>query len=155
MKTMRLTKQALNSERTRIILKTAFYGVLSTVSEDGMPYGVPLNHVLADNKLYFHCTVKGHKLENILHNSKACFTVVGDTKMLLEIFTAHFESVIAFGTVRILKEPVDVARAVRLLCEKNTPQRLDVVDSVIAGYLSKLNALEMTIEHLTGKASED
>ncbi|WP_371362409.1 hypothetical protein SRRS_35600 [Sporomusa rhizae] len=155
MRTMRLAKQELDSERTRRILETAFYGVLSTVSEDGMPYGVPLNHVLTDNKLYFHCAVKGHKLDNILHSSKACFTVVGDTKMLPEIFTAHFESVIAFGTVRILQDPVDITRAVRLLCEKNTPQRLDVVDSVIAGYLSKLTALEMTIEHLTGKTSED
>ncbi|MCC5467727.1 hypothetical protein [Pelosinus baikalensis] len=50
---------------------------------------------------------------------------------------------------------MDITRALRLLCEKNIPQRLDVVDSVIAGYLSKLTALEMTIEHLTGKASED
>ncbi|HWR07472.1 pyridoxamine 5'-phosphate oxidase family protein [Sporomusa sp.] len=54
---MRLTKQELDSERIRKILETTFYGVLSTVSEDGMPYGVPLNHVLENNKLYFHCAV--------------------------------------------------------------------------------------------------
>jgi nitroimidazol reductase NimA-like FMN-containing flavoprotein (pyridoxamine 5'-phosphate oxidase superfamily) len=155
MKPMRLAKQELASEHTRRLLETAFYGILATVSADGMPYGVPLNHVLADDKLYFHCAVKGHKLDNIRHNSKACFTVVGDTKMLPEIFTAHFESAIAFGTVRLLHDPADIARAVRLLCEKNIPQRLDVADSVIAGHLSRLTALEMTIEHLTGKASED
>lgn len=152
---MRLSKQQLSEKRSLEILKDAFYGVLSTVSADCIPYGVPLNHVLDGNKLYFHCALTGHKLDNIRNNPNVCFTVVGEAKMMPEIFTAHFESVVAYGTIRILENHTDITHAVRLLCEKNTPDQLEVVDSVIAGNISRLSGLEMTIERLTGKASED
>ena len=144
--------QKLSEKDTWDILKNAFYGVLSTVSDDGTPYGVPLNHVLSENKLYFHSSLEGHKLDNILMNPDVCFTVVGETKMLPEIYTAHFKSVIAFGKIRKLEEPDEITKAVFLLCEKNMPNHMENINKVIAAHLSRLCALEMTIDLYNGES---
>jgi hypothetical protein len=40
---IRLKDRAANDERTIEIIKSGSYGVLSTMGEDGYPYGVPLN----------------------------------------------------------------------------------------------------------------
>lgn len=154
-RSVRHEKQGLSEKDTWAILKNSFYGVLSTLSENGMPYGVPLNHVLIENKLYFHSSNQGHKLDNIVLNPNVSFTVIGETWMLPQNYTAHFTSVIAFGTIYKLEEPKEIMNAVRLLCEKNMPDHMTHVDKVITANLSRLCALEMTIDHITGKRSED
>lgn len=152
---LRLKKQELDEVRIHKILDAAFHGVLSTVSEDGTPYGVPLNYILSGNTLYFHCAQKGHKIDNINRNPTASFVVVGATKPLPEFFTARYESVIAFGTVRFITGAQEKAQVMRLLCQKYMPEVLERANSVIPSYLSKLSILEMTIERLSGKTSED
>ena len=152
---VRHTMQKLSEKDARDILRNAFYGVLSTISEDGIPYGIPLNHVLAENKLYFHSSLTGHKLDNIMLYPNVCFTVVGETEMLPEIYTAHFKSVVAFGQIRKLEKPDEITKAVNLLCEKNMPNHMANVNKVIAAHLSRLCALEMTIDYITGKESEE
>lgn len=152
---IRHAKQNLNEKDTWDILRNSFYGVLSSISEDGTPYGIPLNHVLSENKLYFHSSLKGHKLDNIMLNPNVCFTVIGEAWMLPEIYTAHFKSVIAFGKIRKLEKTDEITKALYLLCEKNTPNQMQQVNRVIAANLSRLCALEMTIDYITGKESED
>ena len=49
-------------------------GVLATVGEDGWPYAVPLNHVLAGDVLYVHGATEGHKLDNIAHEARMSCT---------------------------------------------------------------------------------
>lgn len=153
-KEMRLAKQKLDHSHAIKILEEATFGILSTISEDGMPYGVPMNFAFADDKLYFHSALAGHKLENIRFSDKTCFTVVGKTKVLPELFTSQFESVIAFGTTHILEEPTEIAHATRLLCEKYTPNRLEIADKTIAANMPRLAAFVMTIDYFTGKTSK-
>ena len=61
------------SESTAVeILKKGSYGVLSTVGADGYPYGVPVNYVYDDVKIYFHCAKSGHKLDAVRASRKIC-----------------------------------------------------------------------------------
>lgn len=152
---VRHANQKLSEKDTWDILRNSFYGILSTVSEDGTPYGIPMNHVLSENKLYFHSSTEGHKLDNILLNPNVCFTTVGETKMLPKFYTAQFKSVIAFGKIRKLEKPDEITKAVYLLCEKNMPEHMEHVNKVITAHLSRLCALEMTIDYITGKESGD
>lgn len=73
---MRRSDKMLSNEEMLDIMKTTEYGVLSTIGENGYPYGVPINFVYKDNYIYFHAALTGHKLENISFNSKVSFALL-------------------------------------------------------------------------------
>lgn len=62
MKKMRRDDRALAADEAWDLLEGAEYGVLSTVSNDGIPYGVPLNFYLINKSIFFHCAPDGQKL---------------------------------------------------------------------------------------------
>ena len=59
----------------RRILSTATIGRLSTIGADGYPYVTPVNYVYTDACIYFHCALKGEKLDNIARDNRVCFQV--------------------------------------------------------------------------------
>ncbi|MHC4207121.1 MAG: pyridoxamine 5'-phosphate oxidase family protein, partial [Planctomycetota bacterium] len=68
MKELRRKDRAITEEEAMTLLSSAEYGVLSTVSDNGEPYGVPLNFCIIDHCIYFHCAIEGRKIDNIKHN---------------------------------------------------------------------------------------
>ena len=63
---MRRKDRLLTEKEAREILSEGEYGVLSTMGENGYPYGVPVNYVYLNDNIYFHCAADvGPKLENI------------------------------------------------------------------------------------------
>lgn len=97
MKEVRRSDREINPQDAKNILDTAEYGILSTVDNDGQPYGVPLSYVHKGESIYFHCAISGHKLENIEHNAKVSFCVVGKTRVLPDKFATEYESAVVFG----------------------------------------------------------
>ncbi|MHC1762097.1 MAG: pyridoxamine 5'-phosphate oxidase family protein [Negativicutes bacterium] len=65
----------LDEDEAMQYLATRFDGRLSTVSTSGEPYITPLHYVLCNGNLYFHCSTKGKKLQNIRTNNSVCFEV--------------------------------------------------------------------------------
>ncbi|NLB53024.1 MAG: hypothetical protein GX808_08820 [Syntrophomonadaceae bacterium] len=65
-----LVQSELTNTEAIELLKAGEYGVLSSVSENGYAYGVPLNYVYFDNSIYFHCAAEGRKLDDIKKNDK-------------------------------------------------------------------------------------
>ena len=59
---MRRKDRELKEEEAYAVLREGGDGVLATLGEDGYPYAVPMNHVLADGALYLHSALAGHKL---------------------------------------------------------------------------------------------
>ena len=55
MTTLRRKDRAIPEAQAKALLSMAEYGILSTVSVDGQPYGVPLNFCIGENSIYFHC----------------------------------------------------------------------------------------------------
>ena len=99
MKELRRKDRAISEEEALELLTRAEYGILSTVSEDGKPYGVPLNYCVVDNCIYFHCAVEGQKIDNINHNKSVSFCAVENTEILPDQFATKYESVIASGEI--------------------------------------------------------
>lgn len=147
---MRRKDRALSTEEAEQILLKGEYGVLSTCGKDGFPYGVPLSYAYAEGILYFHCAAgAGHKLANILYENKACFTVVGHTKVLPEKFSTVYESVIVFGKVKLsLHKQIGLAKLTAKYCtdykEKGAAYAKAAAD--------KVDVYEFHIERMTGKA---
>ena len=100
---MRRQDRLLSREETDQILARCGYGVLSMQDVSGYPYGVPVNYVYANGKLYVHCARNaGQKAENLKRDDRVCFTVVGSEEVMPEKFGAKYESVVAFGRARQL-----------------------------------------------------
>jgi len=148
---MRRKDRAITEEEAIALLSKAEYGILSTVSEDGKPYGVPLNFCIIDHCIYFHCAVEGQKIDNIKQNKSVSFCAVGNTEILPDKFGTKYESVIASGEV---EEVLDMNKQIALegLLHKYSPEFIDKGIKYIKGLRKKTRVFKITINKLTGKA---
>lgn len=94
--TRRIDRQITEDEASAI-LRDGEYGVMSTVSAEGKPYGVPINYCVIAGDIYFHCAVEGTKLDNIEHSPGVAFCVVGATEVLPSKFGTTYESCMVEG----------------------------------------------------------
>ncbi|MCI8554926.1 MAG: pyridoxamine 5'-phosphate oxidase family protein [Clostridiales bacterium] len=152
---MRNGKRKTTYAQARDILERGQYGVLSCVCDDGLPYGVPLSYALSGNSLYFHCAPEGQKLDNLMHDSRASFTVVTLAENQGEALTMRYESVMAFGTVRIVYGEDERRAALELLCRKYAPT-LDLSQGMDAVCQKTVHTavLRMEVEYISGKCSD-
>lgn len=149
---MRRKRQLLPAEESIGILERMTNGTLALHGDDGYPYAVPVSYVYADGKIYFHTSVKGHKVDAILRNAKVSFCVVEQDDVRPSEFTTYFRSVIAFGKARILEGEDEKLSALRLLADKYS-QGEEGMEAEIAKSFSHLLMVEIAVEHLTGKES--
>ena len=101
---VRRKDRVADQEQAQRILEQGEYGVLSTVSPEGQPYGTPLSYWLKDGDVYFHCALAGHMLENIAANDRVSFCVVGKTQVMSDKFSTLYESVVVFGRASEVNE---------------------------------------------------
>lgn len=152
---MRRGRQALTEEQTEAILRNATSGVLSLCGRDGEPYGVPLSHVYADGRLYFHCATEGHKMELIGENPRASFCVVEKDEVHPESFTTHYRSAVAFGTLRIVADEGEKIAALRRLGRRFAPSEEASLEAEIRRLLPRVAVLEMRIARMSGKEAKE
>jgi nitroimidazol reductase NimA-like FMN-containing flavoprotein (pyridoxamine 5'-phosphate oxidase superfamily) len=148
---IRRADRALTDEQAAEILHKGEYGILSTVSPEGQPYGVPVSYAYADEALYFHCAVEGHKLENLSANPRVSFCVVGPTEVLPDKFATRYESAIVFGQASELNGEAKHAALTELL-KKYSPDFIEKGEKYIESDVEKTRVFKIEIEALSGKA---
>lgn len=141
----------MTDEQVKEILKNAEYGTLSLIGDGGYPYSVALNFVYMNGKIYFHCAKAGHKIDAIKENSKACFNIVSEEKVIKEKYTTYYKSVVAFGNARIVENEKLKTEAVTALAKKYVPFGDDEIKQEVDRFLKALCVIEFDIEHVTGK----
>jgi uncharacterized protein len=151
MKELRRNDRAIREEEAIALLNKAEYGVLSTVTENGEPYGVPLNFCVNNHCIYFHCAVEGQIIDNIKQNISVSFCAVGNTKILPDKFGTKYESVIVSGEVEEVFD-MDKQLALEGLVQKYSPEFIDKGMKYIDGLKEKARAFKITIQKITGKA---
>jgi len=151
MKKLRRKDREITLLEATKILDHAEYGVLSTVGNDGQPYGIPLNYVHRNSGIYFHCALAGQKLDNIENNPKVSFCVVGDTKVLPDIFSNEYKSAIVFG---VASEVYGEERlnALTWLLEKYSPDHMEEGRKYIEQREGATKVIKIEIGHVSGKA---
>jgi len=151
MKELRRKDRAITEEEAIALLNRAEYGVLSTVAENGKPYGLPLNFCVIDHCIYFHCATEGQKIDNIKQNKSVSFCVVGNTEILPDQFGTRYESVIVSGEV---EEVFDMNKQIALegLLRKYSQEFFDKGIKYIEGLREKTRVFKITINNVTGKA---
>lgn len=147
----RIEKQ-LSEQEVLEILNSCDYGFLA-IGGSGYAYGVPINYVYLDEKVYFHCASEGYKLDRIKENNKVSFTVVAKHEVLSDKFTTAYQSVIIFGkTEQAFNE--EKLSALTAFIEKFSPDYIKEGKKYIEKAAEKTTVYSITIDHVTGKGTK-
>lgn len=148
---MRRIRQQLTHDECIEILCRATAGVLAVTGDGGYPYAVPLSHVYAGGRLYFHSALQGHKVDAIAADARCSFCIIDRDEVHPESFTTHFKSVIAFGRIHIIDDDEERLAALRMLGRRHAPHDAAGLQREIDKDYGRVLLLRLDIEHLTGK----
>ena len=152
---MRRTRQQLPENETLEILERNAEGVLALHGDNGYPYGVPVNYVWDNGRIFFHCAKTGHKADAIKADPKVCFTVIDLHTVLPQKMATSFRSVIVFGKARFVEDREEKFRALRTFAQKHSGDFPQEIEAEIISAGERTLIVEITAEHITGKESLD
>lgn len=132
------------------MLSSAWRGILSVHGDNGYPYGVPVNFLYSEGKIYFHCAKAGHKLDAVRANDKVCFTVLSEPVRNPGEWWNCFTSVICFGHIAEVTDKQEADRLLRLIGAKFFPEGYDLEKDMRNNAPNAL-VMEITIDHISGK----
>lgn len=157
---MRRKLQHIPHDECLEMLRDGQYGTLGVHGAHGYPYAVPMNYALLDNGeemplICMHSAREGHKIDAIVNDPKVCFTVVGQSLVVPDRVTDHFQSVIAFGRAWVEDDPQIRLDALHALGEKYCSGFEEFVEADIERSGPRCSIILMEIENLTGKEGRD
>lgn len=152
---MRRKEKSQSQEWCQERLKKAPYGVLSLVDSKKRPYGIPLNFVYDEEKIYIHGARSGEKVDSIDQGAKACFTVISKGEIVAEKFSTNYESVVCFGTIRPLEEKQKKVQALKMLIEKYSKDFLQEGFAYVERDVEGTQVFVLEIEEKTGKKNQE
>lgn len=130
------------------------YAFLAMTAEDGSPYGLPVTIARDGRTIYFHSAMEGRKAACLRRAPRVCLSCVGDTRVPPGKFTTLYESAVVFGTAEEVAEDEEKTRALRLLCQRHTPDNMEAFPKAIAKSLDRTGVWRITVEEITGKAKQ-
>lgn len=144
----------LTQDEMHSLLDRTRYAVLSTIGEDGYPYGAPVNFVCLEGRIFFHGRRVGEKVSNLRRDPRCCMTVFeengyercGDDACNT---TTVYESVIIRGKVRIVDDDEEKMRVLRAIIDKIVPERR--MDAMDGAKVPPTGVFEIVVESMTGK----
>ncbi len=147
---LRRIKQAASPEECLQLLSEAPRGVLSVHGENGYPYGLPVNFIFLDGKIYLHGAREGHKIDAVRADDRVCFTVLSEPVRHPGEWWNTFTSVICFGRIVQVEDAARADSILRALGAKYFPEGYDI-ETDMARNASRASVLEITIDHMSGK----
>ena len=124
------------------------------LSENNVPYIVPLTFGYKNNFLYFHSAKEGRKIDMIKKNNTVCFEIDVDTKLLKAEkpckWSIKYYSVIGFGKAFLVEDLEEKREALDIIMEHYSDKSSfeypeESVNNVII--------IKVHIEGMTGKKS--
>jgi nitroimidazol reductase NimA-like FMN-containing flavoprotein (pyridoxamine 5'-phosphate oxidase superfamily) len=152
--TVRAKNLELSTEETLEIIRNSEYGVLATVSAEGIPAAVALNHVLVGGVLYFHCGHEGEKLDNIRENPQVSYFIVRDAEVAYDQFREIYSSAVVQGTIEIVADHEERLAAMKAMVYRFSSHVVprDVADTYTESHLGTVEILKLTPQIITGKS---
>jgi nitroimidazol reductase NimA-like FMN-containing flavoprotein (pyridoxamine 5'-phosphate oxidase superfamily) len=122
------------------------------------PYVVTMNYGYDEAKeaLYFHCALKGLKLDFIKSNPKVCATVIEDRGYKLGECDHAYRSVVLWGTMHLVEESDEKKHALDVLLNhlENDPADIRERNLKSDEAYEKVGILRLNITEMTGKQGE-
>ena len=170
---MRRKDREMDREFGIEVIDKSKYGVLSMIAEGDEPYGLPLSIVRDGEYLYFHSAMDGRKVKTLTKNPNVSVVFVGEIRipenyteeelreiaedrskaalLISKVFTTEYESAVVKGRVELVEDEQEKIRAMRLICEKHTPTKMDYFDMAIGAGLKRTNIYRIEMEEIKAK----
>jgi nitroimidazol reductase NimA-like FMN-containing flavoprotein (pyridoxamine 5'-phosphate oxidase superfamily) len=153
---IRKKKNQISDKAAKELLRTSRRGVFAVNGDDGYPYAIPINFLYDEDaqKIYFHGSRAGHKVDSLRACDKVCFTVYGNETIKDEPWAPYMQSVVVFGRCRLLESGEESLALVKRFAMKYYPDE-SLVDIEIAEGGKAVQMYEITIEHYSGKEVQE
>lgn len=170
---MRRKDRQMDEEFARYVIEKSEYGNLSVVDCNNNPHIVALSLVIDDNNLYFHSAKEGLKTRLLEDGKNVCISFITDVKvpdnytneeldiivkdqsktkvLISSVFTTEFASTIVYGRVYLVENYDEKVKAMRLICEKYTKEKMDYFEKAIEFGMKRTNVYKVEIDEMTSK----
>ncbi|MFX1393315.1 MAG: pyridoxamine 5'-phosphate oxidase family protein [Promethearchaeota archaeon] len=124
------------------------------LSEDNLPYIIPMNFGYKNNFLYFHSTPVGKKIDIIKKNNNVCFELDIDHELLISgdicNSSMKYHSVIGFGKASFINNAEEKRKALNIITNHYLSKDSHEYNERL---LEKITIIKIEIENMTGKKS--
>lgn len=152
---VRRQDRLLDEQRAFELLKTAEYGTLSMIDENGLPYGIPVNYVWDEkDSLYIHCAPEGRKLRAIAAHPEVTFSIVGNVNLQPSKFTTEYESIVLKGKARVGLSAEERMQALVLLVEKLSPDDVEIGKKYAEKSFYRTEIIRIDVTEFSGKTKK-
>ena len=125
------------------------------MSQENVPYVIPMNYGYSNRTFYFHGAKEGRKIDIIKVNPKVCFQLDTDHRLITSEdracdWTMKYASVIGYGVIKVVEDLEEKVTALDLLM-----QHYGGEDHYTYGdkMLERICILKLEIDGMTGKRS--
>ena len=160
MRPMRKKSREVDASFALNVFDKAPYVTVSMIRADGTPYGLPLSLVRTDERtFYFHCAMKGEKLDCIKANPTVSLSAVTKCEPTPgprdNSFTLQFHSAVAIGQAEIVTDETERLEAMRAICERFLPHHMAYFEEAVKRSLRYTSIVRITLtEPPVGKRKE-
>ncbi len=148
----RKEKEILDREEIESIIKKADVCRLG-LSDNNIPYIVPLNFGYRDSCLYFHTPKVGKKIDMIKNNNRVCFELDIDHEVVRADnpcdWNMNYQSVIGYGRAFLVEDIDEKRLALDVIIEHYSGQTGEYAEKLV----DRLAVIKVEIESMTGKKS--
>ena len=124
------------------------------LSENNLPYVVPVNFGYKNNNLYFHSAPMGKKIDILKKNNNICFEIDIDNALLISDDICNssmkYRSVIGFGKAYFINDKEEKRDALNIIMNHYTSSELYDYNERL---LKKIAIVKIEIDSMTGKKS--
>lgn len=143
-------------EEAKKLLHQSRRGVLAVNGDNNYPYAIPVNYLYDEEneKIYFHGSRAGHKVDAIKNCDKVCFTVIGNETIKKESWAPFLQSTVIFGRCHLIQDQSTAMILLKKFAMKFYPSE-SMVDEEIVVSGKATQMYEIEIEHLSGKEVQE
>ena len=124
------------------------------LSDNNMPYIVPINFGYKDKCLYIHSATEGKKIDIIKKNNDICFEIDIAHEILQGKSACHttmkYYSVIGYGKAYLIDDSEEKIKALNIIIEHYLPE---IPHEYSEKFLKKIVIIKIEIDNMTGKKS--
>ena len=146
----RKEKEILDREEIESIIRKADVCRLG-LSDNNIPYIVPLNFGYRDSCLYFHTPKVGKKIDMIKGNNRVCFELDINHEVVRADnpcdWNMKYQSVIGYGRAFLLEDIDEKRQALDVIIEDYSGQTGEYAEKLV----DRLAVIKVQIESMTGK----
>jgi uncharacterized protein len=151
---LRKDREITHKEGISKILKTGKYAIIA-LANNNEPYITTMNYGYdeTNNRLYFHCALKGRKLDFINNNPNVCATIILDGGYIKDECEHRYSSLILRGELSVLADLEEKKHGLDVLLNhlEENPAPIKSRNIKNDESYNKVNILRLQILNIIGK----